>query len=168
MDEFFDVFDESGNYIGKYPRSQCHGDPKLIHRSVHVVVFDRSMQKILLQKRSMNKDIQPGKWDTAVGGHVASGESVSEAAVRELSEELGIAGELEFFFESKIRNQIESENVTVFKLINDGPFDFQHEEIDEVRFFDLAEFAAPDGGSRDDFTPNLQLELKKIISLLNL
>ena len=74
MDEFFDVFDESGNYRGKYPRSQCHGNPELIHRSVHVVVFDRSMQKILLQKRSMNKDIQPGKWDTAVGGHVAAGE----------------------------------------------------------------------------------------------
>ena len=116
MEEFFDVFDENGNWRGLFPRRECHGHPDLIHRSVHVVVLDSTQKQILLQKRSMNKDIQPGKWDTAVGGHVNAGESVEAAARRELAEELGITGTPEFFFTAQIRNRVESENVTVFKF----------------------------------------------------
>jgi len=167
MDEFFDVFDADGNYVGVFPRRECHGNPALIHRSVHVVILDSSGQKILLQKRSARKDIQPGKWDTAVGGHVDAGESVENAAVRELSEELGISGDLQFFFTSTIRNDIESENVTVFKLISDGPFEFSRDEIDEIRFWDLDDFRLPENCRREDFTPNLQKELGEIIKLLD-
>ena len=166
MEELFDVYDASGNYRGKFPRSQCHGNPELIHRSVHVAVLDSTQSRILLQKRSMNKDIQPGKWDTAVGGHVAAGESVEAAAHRELAEELGITGDLEFFFESTIRNDIESENVTVFKLISDGPFEYEPEEIDEIRFWPLSIFTTPAGCQREDFTPNLQIELTEICKRL--
>lgn len=167
MSEFFDVFDEGGNFVGVFLRSECHGNPALIHRSVHVVVFDRSGKKILLQKRSMLKDIQPGKWDTAVGGHVDSGESVETAAARELQEELGITGRLEFFFTSTIRNSVESENVTVFKLISDGPFEYSREEIDEIRFWELEDFRNEHNRCREDFTPNLQKELGEIIRLLD-
>lgn len=163
MSEMFDVYDESGLWRGVFPRSECHGNPALIHRSVHVVVFDSSGKRILLQKRSRLKDIQPGKWDTAVGGHVDAGETVENAARRELSEELGVAGELQFLFESRIRNDIESENVTVYKLIHDGPFKFAADEIDEIRFFELSEFAEPAACEREDFTPNLQKELAELI-----
>ena len=166
MEELFDVYNPNGSWRGLYPRSECHGNPELIHKSVHVVVLDSSGEKILLQKRSLNKDIQPGKWDTAVGGHVAAGESVEAAARRELFEELGITGEPEFFFNSTIKNSVESELVTVFKLVSDGPFDFSKEEIDEVRFFDLADFADPANRLRDDFTPNLQKELADILECM--
>ena len=165
MSEMFDVYDDSGNKIGQYPRSECHGNPALIHCSVHVVVFDSSGEKILLQKRSLSKDIQPGKWDTAVGGHVDAGEAVEAAAYRELKEELGITGQLEFFFTDHIRNEIESENVTVYKLFSDGPFEYSPAEIDEIRFFQLSEFAAESGRCREDFTPNLQKELARIVEL---
>ena len=167
MEELFDVYNENGQWLGCRPRSRCHGDPSLIHRSVHVVVISPDKRSVLLQKRSGNKDIQPGKWDTAVGGHVAAGETVEAAAVRELQEELGISGELEFFFESAIRNDIESENVTVFKLLSAGPFQFATDEIDEVRFWPLADFATAAGRERDDFTPNLQKELADIICRLD-
>lgn len=166
MDEFFDVYNPDGSWRGLFLRSECHGNPELLHKSVHVVVFDSSGKKILLQKRSYNKDIQPGKWDTAVGGHVAAGESVEAAARRELAEELGITGAPEFFFTSEIRNSIESENVTVFKLVCDGPFVFAQDEIDEVQFFELAKFNDPSERLRNDFTPNLQRELLDIISLV--
>lgn len=166
MEEFFDVYNADGSWRGLFLRSECHGNPELIHKSVHVVVFDSTCRKILLQKRSMSKDIQPGKWDTAVGGHVAAGESVEAAARRELSEELGITGEPEFFFNSTIKNSVESEIVTVFKLFSDGPFDYSKEEIDEVRFFDLADFADPANRLREDFTPNLQKELADILEYI--
>lgn len=164
MSEMFDVYYPDGSYRGVFPRSECHGNPELIHCSVHIAVFDSQGRNILLQKRSLNKDIQPGKWDTAVGGHVDAGESIEAAARRELAEELGICNaELEFYFTSQIRNDIESENVTVFKLYSDGPFEFAVDEIDEIRFWPLEELAVENNCFNKDFTPNLQKELLEIV-----
>ena len=114
--EYFDIYDEAGNRIGRALRSECHGNPALLHHTSHVVVFHPAGGRILLQKRSRSKDIQPGKWDTAVGGHVDAGEDYLTAALRELREELGVtasAGELRHLFDSKIRNAVESEDVRV-------------------------------------------------------
>ena len=160
MEEYFDIVDENDQVIGTAPRSRCHGDPSLIHRTAHVVVLHPDGQRILLQKRAMTKDIQPGKWDTAVGGHLAHGESYEDGARREMSEELGLPRDLplKFLFRSEIRNEIESENVGIFLLVSEGPFHFQQEEIDEVRFFTREELAT----HADDFTPNLRRELVEL------
>ena len=160
MEEYFDIVDEHDRVIGSAPRSRCHGDPSLIHRTAHVVVLHPDGQRILLQKRAMTKDIQPGKWDTAVGGHLAHGESYEDGARREMSEELGLPRDLplKFLFRSEIRNEIESENVGIFLLVSEGPFHFQQEEIDEVRFFTREELAT----HADDFTPNLRRELVEL------
>ena len=117
-DEYFDIFSEDGICTGRALRSECHGNPALLHRAVHVVVINPENGNILLQKRKMTKDIQPGKWDTAVGGHLAPGESFSDGARRELSEELGIDGDvrLEWLFIEKVRNDVESEDAGVFAL----------------------------------------------------
>ena len=161
MDELFDIFDEQGNHIGTALRSRCHGDPSLIHRTAHVVVIHPESGDILLQKRTMTKDIQPGKWDTAVGGHLALGEDFETGAQRELAEELGIEN-VRFFhiFDSAIRNTIESENVRVFgAFIADG-FKFDPNEIDEIRFWSRAELEDPE--NQKNFTPNLIEELKSL------
>ena len=163
MEELFDIYDAQGNHIGTAPRRECHGNPALIHRTAHVVVIHPESGDILLQKRNMTKDIQPGKWDTAVGGHLALGEDFETGAKRELAEELGIDdAELFHIFDSKIRNDIESEDVRVFgAFIADG-FTFDPGEIDEIRFWDRAALEAPE--NRRDFTPNLitELELLKL------
>ena len=67
----------------------------------------------------MNKDIQPGKWDTAVGGHIRYGESVEEALTREANEELNINGfsAVGFFvtpFESAIEKELVYTHITIF------------------------------------------------------
>ncbi|MEI3000306.1 MAG: NUDIX domain-containing protein [Victivallis sp.] len=145
--EYFDIYDEAGNRIGRALRSECHGNPALLHHTSHVVVFHPAGGRILLQKRSRSKDIQPGKWDTAVGGHVDAGEDYLTAALRELREELGVtasAGELRHLFDSKIRNAVESEDVRVYALRSAGPFRFQPEEIDEIRFWTADELAGPE------------------------
>ncbi|MBS1371742.1 MAG: NUDIX domain-containing protein [Lentisphaeria bacterium] len=163
MEEYFDIYDEAGNRVGRALRSECHGNPALLHHTSHVVVFHPDGERILLQKRSMAKDIQPGKWDTAVGGHVDPGEDYRDAALRELREELGVAefpGELRHLFDSKIRNEIESEDVRVYGLALAGPFRFQPEEIDEVRFWTKRELADPE--NRKNFTPNLVSELEML------
>ncbi len=150
-EELFDIVDETGQVIGQATRAECHGDPSLVHRVVHILVFN-SAGEILLQKRSLDKDIQPGKWDTSVGGHLDVGEDYGQAVVRELEEELGVTGrEPEHLYDYVWQNEIETERIRVFSLVHDGPFVFQREEIDAIRFFSVAEIEASLG--RGMFTP---------------
>jgi isopentenyl-diphosphate delta-isomerase type 1 len=154
--EWFEIVDDQDRIIGQAPRSECHGNPSLIHRVAHVHVFNRQGE-LLLQKRSPGKDIQPGKWDTSVGGHLDIGESYLQAARRELWEELGIEQRsLTFMYYSKIRNAVESENVASFMVIAEGPFRFCRNEIDEVRFWSAAAIDNCLGGQV--FTPNFEEE----------
>lgn len=96
-DEILEIVNEEGEVLGLAPRSEIHGNPSLWHRVVHVLVFNRKGE-LLLQKRSMDKDVAPGRWDTSVGGHVNPGESLVKAAARELMEELGVEAEPEFVY----------------------------------------------------------------------
>ena len=74
----FPIVDEQGNITGAATRGECHSGSKLLHPVVHLHVFN-TQGDIYLQKRPEWKDIQPGKWDTAVGGHIDLGESVEIA-----------------------------------------------------------------------------------------
>ncbi|MGA1868600.1 MAG: NUDIX hydrolase [bacterium] len=156
--EFVDRVTEDDRVLEKVLRSQCHGNPHLIHRAAHVLLFN-SQGQLLLQKRSMNKDIQPGKWDTSVGGHVESGEDYEKAAYRELGEELGIKDvPLEYLYDYKMRNEVESENIRSYQCKYDGPILFNHDEIDEIRFWDIAAIVRQLGSGV--FTPNFEQEIK--------
>lgn len=76
--EMFPLVDEQGNITGAATRGECHNGSKLLHPVIHLHVFN-SKGELYLQKRPEWKDIQPGKWDTSVGGHVDLGESVEMA-----------------------------------------------------------------------------------------
>lgn len=156
-EEYLTQVTDADAVIGPVARSRAHGDPSLIHRSVHVLVIGTD-GKLLLQKRSLRKDTQPGKWDTSVGGHVGFGQSYEEAARREALEELGLDldGELTFLYPSRIRNAVESENIHTFLRVSAGPFRPEPGEIDELRFWTRSEIAAALG--QGIFTPNFEEE----------
>ena len=137
--ELLDVVTEKGEILQTLPRSEIHGNPTLLHRVVHVLVFNETGE-ILLQKRSMTKDVAPGRWDTSVGGHVNAGESLADALVREMAEELGIREcSPEFLYTYTHSNQYESELVSTFSIIYNGKIVFQKDEIDDVRPWSLDE-----------------------------
>lgn len=141
QEEIFDIIDERGVVIGTATRDECHGNPALVHRAVHVLVFNSS-GRLFLQKRSKAKRIQPGKWDTSVGGHLASGESYEEAALRETEEELGFEPDgLVYLFSFRVRNEIESEDINTYAVVYDGPITTHPEEIDEGKFWSMDEIA---------------------------
>jgi isopentenyl-diphosphate delta-isomerase type 1 len=161
--EYLDIVTENNRIIDRALRSECHGNPRLIHRAAHVLIFN-SLGRLLLQKRSMNKDIQPGKWDISVGGHVESGESYEKAAYRELKEELGIKDIIiDYLYDYKMRNEIESENIRSYVCIYDGKIDFNPDEIDEVRFWDMEEIMSRLGTGT--FTPNFEQELTLYLNM---
>lgn len=136
-DEILEIVDKNGDVLELAKRSEIHSNPYLIHRVVHVLVFDNK-GRLLLQKRSMNKDIASGKWDTSVGGHVNPGEDILEAAKREMKEELGIADcTLGYLYDYLFSNHIESELVSTFSCVYNGKFFFNREEIEEIAFWDM-------------------------------
>lgn len=137
-EELLEIVNDRGEIVGVAPRSEIHGNPALMHRVVHVLVFN-GRGDLLLQKRSMKKDVAPGRWDTSVGGHVDPGETLEEAARREVAEELGIEAASEFLYSYVHTNPYETEVVHTFRCLHEGGFSFNREEIDGVRFWSIAE-----------------------------
>ncbi len=139
QEELLEIVDKDGKSLGVAPRSSVHGNPSLLHKVVHVLVFNGAGE-LLLQKRSMSKDVEPGKWDTSVGGHVSAAEEISLAVYREMKEELGIDTCEPGFLYSYIRSDsYESELVFTHSCIHNGPFLFNAEEIDAVKFWKIEE-----------------------------
>ena len=159
--ELLDLVDDRNRVIGRAPRGNVHGNPSLQHRAVHVFVRNTNGD-LFLQKRSVSKRIQPGKWDTSVGGHVEAGQSYEEAARKEAAEELGIATEdscpLQFSHEYVWKSDVETEHVRTYLLDYEGPFLLQQEEISEGRFWSIRELKAAAGAGI--LTPNLEEELR--------
>ncbi len=160
-EELLEVVTKEGKVIGILPRSEIHGDPSKLHRVVHALVFNKKGE-LLLQKRSMNKDVAPEKWDTSVGGHVNSGEELFDAVRREMNEELGItACEPEFLYTYIHSNPYESELVHTYSCIYDGEISFNRNEIDEVRFWSLEEINKNIG--KGILSDNFEYEISKYI-----
>ena len=162
-EEIFPVVDENGTTVGKATRGECHSGSKLLHPVVHLHLFDSS-GRIYLQQRPLWKDIQPGKWDTAVGGHIDYGESVDTALCRETQEELGLAGlSVEFLLKYVFESERERELVHVFRATYDGDVR-PSDELDGGRFWSLDELREAFG--KGVLTPNFEQEYLKISSLL--
>lgn len=164
--ELFPIVDENGITIGKATRQECHSGSMLLHPVVHLHIFDKS-GKLYLQKRSLNKDIQPGKWDTAVGGHVDFGETVEQALLRETKEELSFTGFKPYpLFKYIFQSDRERELVNAFFTITDKTcFQFDHVELDDGKFFSRQDIFQALG--KNILTPNFEREYDMLLKTIS-
>jgi isopentenyldiphosphate isomerase len=169
--ELLPVMDEDGRVIGKAPRSACHsgkGAAGLLHPVVRLWLSDGS-GGFWLQKRSMDKLVQPGRWDCAVGGHVASGETIETALAREAFEEIGLEGAQAARLAARYVWQTSLERELAFLFVMEaGKAELRAnpDEVSELRPWSSSEIAAEmeKPAARRAFTQMLSHELEKYFS----
>ena len=156
--ELFAEVDSHGNVIAQMTRGEAHSGTKRLHAVVHLHLFN-SKGELYLQHRPSWKDIQPNRWDTACGGHVGWGESIAEALLREVVEELGIPADSAEFLGSYIfESSRERELVYVHRMTYDGDVHPSADELDGGRFFPIDQII--DLMGKDFFTPNFESEYR--------
>ena len=160
QEEIFPIVNQEGEVIGSATREECHAQTFILHPVVHLHIFN-SAGELYLQKRVITKKIQPGKWDTAVGGHVDYGEQIEEALLRETREELGVTNFTpKFLMKYIFRSSVESELVYVYQCTYDGTFSPDPSEVETGRFWTLSEIKSNIG--KNIFTPNFESEIEKL------
>ncbi len=164
MEEWLPILNIKGEIIGKAPRSLCHTNKEYLHPVIHLHVVNNKGE-IYLQKRALNKKVQPGKWDTSVGGHIGFGEEIESGLRREALEELGIQ---DFSIQS-IGNyiwesEIEREWVCCFLTKYNGQIIIDKNEILEGKFWSQTDIKNNLG--KGIFTPNFEEEYRKYATLL--
>ncbi|MCR5469229.1 MAG: NUDIX domain-containing protein [Lachnospiraceae bacterium] len=154
-EELFDIVDEDGQPTGDtVTRAQAHAEG-IRHRTVHIwgVRENGDRTEVLLQKRALNKDSFPGRYDTSSAGHIQAGDEPLISAIRELSEELGIradendlhfAGTFPIQYEKEFHGNTFKDNEIAFVYVYENEIDIdsltiQKEELDSVEWFDLEE-----------------------------
>ncbi len=158
QEEILPIVDDKGNIIGQAPRSHVHDGSKILHPVVHMHVIS-SNKAILLQKRPESKLIQPGKWDTAVGGHISFGETLEQALKKESWEEIGLTD-----FSAKLVKTykwdsiVESELVYLFVTYDHKNYHVHSDEVEEARFWTKKQIETQ--LRQGIFTPNFEYEFE--------
>lgn len=157
-EEMLPVVEPSGLVIGQMARSYAHSGSFLLHPVVHLHIIDR-FGRVYLQKRAASKKLYPGRWDTAVGGHIEYGESISEALMREAREELNFYDFNPVFLDSyEYRSGTELELICAFVCVGNFKIEPHNIEVDQGRFFTEKEIRESD---QDMFTPNFLSEYER-------
>lgn len=138
--EYIDIFDENNESIGKIKeKTQAHEDGNF-HRTAHVWIMN-DKKELLLQKRSATKKSHPNYWDISGAGHIRTGETVIEGAIRELKEELGVkANQNELKFIAIVKSTKDPKNHEfgyVYLLENNNEikdYIFEDDEVSEVKY----------------------------------
>lgn len=134
------VVDDEDTVIGYKEKNEL--EPSDINRSSALWITNKG-GNILLAKRALSKEHDPGKWGPAVAGTVEEGETYDSNIIKEAEEELGLANikpvqgpKEKFSGEHKFFGQW-------YLLTFNGPIDdlvINKNEVEEVKWFSVEEF----------------------------
>ena len=145
------VVDDTNRFVRWEARRTIH-EQQLVHRSVHVLVFD-SADRLLVQQRHRDKQTYPLYWDVSCAGHVEESDYTggpdddldavyAAVASRELEEELGIAAALTDLGRLGPVAGVHYEWIALYLARSDGPFRLQAEEVEAYRMLARPELDA--------------------------
>jgi isopentenyl-diphosphate Delta-isomerase len=154
--EYLDVVDDDDRPQFRATREKVHQEYH-VHRSVMFFVFDAD-GRVFVNQRSQKKELYPGYWSIAFGGHVLAGESYDGAVDREMREEVGLMVRPSLITSFKKRTADERENVKVYEVVADRDPILYADEIEQGEFLTLAEVYQM--LSRFDFLPETDTLLK--------
>lgn len=137
--ELLFVVDESNNSLEPKPRDEVHKNGYW-HRVAHIWIYN-SKKEILCQKRSLLKDMNPGKWEPFFGGHMAPDEEYITNAQNELEQELGIETAKTSLIQYSIyKNLPVKEFQGIYSLLWNGEISalkLEEDEVDQVKWIAL-------------------------------
>lgn len=140
MDELVEWLDDDGRVIEIVPRARMRAE-NLLHRSVAIIVQSTD-GRLLVHQRSATKDLRPSWWDVCAGGVVSAGESVEDAARRELAEEVGIESDtLDWVATDRFDGTDSRELCDLYRVVHDGPYVFADGEVEQALLVTPSEFA---------------------------
>jgi len=169
--EKFDVVNATDlKMYSVYGKDNLHNQPiGCYHRAVHVFV-EVVRGRFLIQLKAPGTENE-NKWSSSVSGHVRSGESYEEAAIREAKEELGLeimADELEKIAKIHPTPETDGEFVVVFTYLMDDATEIlkiDKSEVKGVVISKLGDIIKDIEQNRDKYSPvfvmlfNMFLEL---------
>ncbi len=141
-----------GNRFVRWEERQTIHERQLVHRSVHVLVFDGA-SRLLVQRRHRDKQTYPRFWDVSCAGHVEESDYLAgpdeqldavyaQVAARELREELGISPALEPLGLFGPEPGVHYEWLQLFRATDNGPYTLQADEVEEHRCLARTELPA--------------------------
>ncbi|MSR32654.1 MAG: NUDIX domain-containing protein [Gemmataceae bacterium] len=148
--ELVDVVNEAGEVIGTVTRGEMR-QQRLPHRCVYLLVFN-TKGELYIHLRTQTKDVFPSYWDLCAGGVVSAGEDFLTGAKREGREELGVKISPEPLFPFRYEDAKTIVHSVVYRVIHDGPFQLQAEEVVQGEFVPMEKLEAR--LSQDCFTPD--------------
>lgn len=171
--EYIDALDEFGNITGKIKSREEIKRDNDYYRIVLLWIYNPKLKKILIQRRSKNKESSPNKWDLTVGGHIRAGETSLNAIIRETEEEIGV--DIKNDIITKVMEVKPSKNkpkftdiYLVIKEIDIKEVKLQLEEVSEIKYFSIEELIDLHYSDNQDFIhhlyfPELIEKVKRIL-----
>jgi len=152
--ELLDIINRKDGVIGQDTKENKF-KKGLISRNVAIFILDDD-KKLLITKRSSQKESFPNRYDLAACGNVKAGESYEDAAKREVIEELSIECDLKFL--NKVFNEFKEDDKTIkyFTGIFLGYFSEEvklSDELVELKRLSVEEVEKLINENKDLFTP---------------
>jgi|TARA_B100000242_G_scaffold267561_1_gene217098 isopentenyl-diphosphate delta-isomerase len=149
------LVDRNDNPMGLMPKLEAH-EKGVLHRAFSVFILNRKGQ-LMLQRRALDKYHSPGLWTNTCCSHPRESESIIEAGLRRLKEEMGFTTPLEpmfsFIYKSKFDNGLtEHEFDHVLLGYYDKPPFINAIEVSEWKWMSLEKIILEIKNKPEDFT----------------
>lgn len=165
-DEMLILVDSEDNVLGYKDKISCHLGEGILHRAFSIFIFN-SKGRVLMQRRSRQKQLWPLYWSNSCCSHPRKGEDYQLATRRRLKEELGLETDLHFLYKFQYQAAFgavgsENELCSVYVGKSDDPVQVNDNEIAEWKFFSIPELEEELAVHPENFTPWFQMEWKQL------